>query len=483
MRQINARQPWAGFMENRLFILLLIYLCLWGNGCTAVTPHATTPGIGLPASATPTSTHTAHPTDLHWPYKTPTPTLKPNITPIKTRTPTPTSTPPNHLDFPGWVADPDVNVLLLAMGKYEEYGFENLALWNATSGERFDLPEMDIYGYFWMPDGRSIGLIWSAARGISLVNTLDGSIEHFAAQRIAKHFSYQRAPRQLPDAYVAAGQSPDDPDFSLSSTHDQNSFDKRYYLIPGSMLEGVRVGNLATEEVLEVPLPPGYYAYDAAWSPIQPYLGVALSDKEPGMYLYFEDSPQLVLKVYEIPSMNVVASYPDVTFPNWSPDGTRFLYQPLSPKDQFFWENPPCIYDIVEESTQCFYDAILRHTTPETNQLSFSSLRWQPEQQAISYVYTQGNLESGGLCIRTLANNSETCFLEHFEHPGQQIIRYQFSPDGKYVSARYDQSCPYCDYAWWPQIAIADAQSGAYFSLGEVAGYSGELGLWRPKIK
>ena len=50
------------------------------------------------------------------------------------------------------------------MGEYKEDGFENLALWNADSGERFDLPVMDILGYFWTPDGRAIGFIWSAGR-------------------------------------------------------------------------------------------------------------------------------------------------------------------------------------------------------------------------------------------------------------------------------------------------------------------------------
>ncbi len=238
----------------------------------------------------------------------------------------------------------------------------------------------------------------------------------------------------------------------------------------------IHVLNLQTDEIIQITRPEDtLYNYAEAWSPKKPYLAILSGDVQPGNGLDFEQQTHLILRVYNVETAQLIGSFRNVTFPNWSPDGAKFLYHLLDNSELYLWESPPCTFVLLSGNSTCYTEAKIQNF-----RASFSSLSWVPDQSTISYIYFYTNREphdqEGGFCLISTANRSIRCMLEEFPDPDQNIIDYQWSPDGRYISFQYDTSCPLCDYWDHPQLGIAEVRTGQYLTVGNFV----ELGLWRP---
>ncbi|MCH7662465.1 MAG: hypothetical protein IH859_01175 [Chloroflexi bacterium] len=139
---------------------LLIFLGALATGCaagqvgTVIIPTITvlaTNTISPSATTTPEASNTPQPTH------------------------TPTATPLSHIDVPGWLSDPDVNVLMIITEL--EKGQFHLTFYNAATGEKF-LPifNVDPGVYFWMPNGSAFGILTRDGKYIYLVDSESGEI-------------------------------------------------------------------------------------------------------------------------------------------------------------------------------------------------------------------------------------------------------------------------------------------------------------------
>jgi hypothetical protein len=435
---------------------------------------------GRQISSTPPSTLMPMTTDTITQTK-----IQPTRTPDPTKTPIPTRTPIANIEFPKWVSDANLEILLLVRGTGLSY--KNLALANPSSGEIFNLPSLNSGGYFWTPDGKNIGLISRNKEEIILVNLATGDVSYHSVNKQATRFI--RVPTHLddtPSPFKPSDPSINDPEFMLFFSWDNSVSADGHYLTYQEQWDErfTSVLDLRTKENITVTdRDDGIFDISYAWSPTGPYLGIVQNDEAPGMWFSFEREPNFILKIYDIEKGVVIGSYANIPNVIWSPDGTKFLYQP--------WDThptaPPCIFDIISGATKCYNGEVVRHTSATTIELTFGSLQWSPDGEMISYIYTvvENNPydEYGGVCLITVSDSSVRCMLEELPINYQKAISYQWSPNSDFLVFRIDESCYYCDYATDPQIGILDISTGEYFIIGDHIDYRDVLGLWRPKIK
>lgn len=491
---------------------LALYLCLLLAGCSKGriptqpgTITNTSASIPL-ASPTPTliSVSTATPPPQPEPIHpatpsatgTVTPTLAPTRKPTRTASPTTTQTPTisptltqfswSRLDFPAWVSGLGSDVLFVTARPSEEGDYQFMLV-NASSGEKYTFPPSDAGGYFWMANGKQLGFLSRDKKVVTLVNVSDGILTHYPASDSVTRFVDTSIEGDAPHAYISSGSSLDALDFVLWEKvfRDEFSQDGRYRT-EQDYGAGTSIIDLKTGEKIMVTDPTdGLYDVMHAWSPNGSFLGIAQSDVVPGMYFSFETMPNYMLLVYDAAQAQIVASYKGITFPNWSPDGTKFLYQPVSNTALSFWESPPCIYDTLVDATRCYNEAVLRHHPDGQAQVIFTSTHWLPDQSGFGYLYdgeySVSSGERGGLCFVRIQDGSERCIFQDFEDLEQTVMHYEISPDGEFVSAAVDASCLLCDFQTAPQLAIANVHTGEYALIGYIYTW-GETGLWRPKL-
>jgi hypothetical protein len=409
-------------------------------------------------------------------------------------------TPWAHLDLPAWVADPNTQVLFITTESSENspHGF---ILVNASNGERFTFPPSDAGGYFWMADGKHLGFLSKDKIEATLVDIFDGSVVYYPASDQATRFvttsSEDRSPlpliapgsSQAPFPFIASGSSLDTPGFTLWEKYQRGEFsqDGRYRINEDYDHGATSIIDLKTGESIQVTDPTdNLYDYMPAWSPIGSFLGIVQSNVAFDNYMEFDTTLDITLKVYDAENRRMVGSYKSVNFPGWSPDGTKFLYQPISEVAQYSWVSPPCIYDMLDDSNRCYNEAVIRHKTDNLNELGFVSVEWLPDQSGIGYIYyaiiAKPQKIWGGLCFIRFQDGSEYCMLQDFMDPGQNVIDFELSPDGNFADFIMDKSCPGCYYIDNPQLGIVDVHTGEYFIIGDNDVGLFSSGLWRPKL-
>ncbi len=90
----------------------------------------------------------------------------------------------------------------------------------------------------------------------------------------------------------------------------------------------------------------GCFDLFSEFSPNSQFLAIVEVDEEPSLYNTFKPLPTFRLRIYDVHTQQVVASYKNVTFPTWSPDGAKFLFQEWNTGvDGWAWHagSPPCI--------------------------------------------------------------------------------------------------------------------------------------------
>ena len=274
-----------------------------------------------------------------------------------------------------------------------------------------------------------------------------------------------------------------DPDLLFIPSGYELSFDERYFVYQENYNNTyTSVFDTKLNQVIDISdADDEYFDLFSAWSPNSNFLAISQATENPGNYYTFTVLPTIRLWVYDVQSQKVIASYKNVTFPEWSPDGTKFLFQEWKDLNDFVWYavSPPCVFDTVSGITDCYNETYLYFKEQNTaSRILFSSVKWSPDQTMIGYIYSE---IGHGFCTTILTSEKTQCNLNNFDYEGQKIIRYDWSSNSKFISLEYDTSCPYCDYRDFPKIAIANVETGNYFQLGDSI-YSPYLGLWRPLI-
>ncbi|HLO29436.1 MAG TPA: hypothetical protein VK249_09895 [Anaerolineales bacterium] len=319
----------------------------------------------------------------------PTPSSMPALTLTSNFTPTPLLTTPqgsafspspiSSMTMPQWVTDPKVQILFVPTGTFKE-GYKNLTLVNAMTSERFDLQlSADSGDYFWLPDGLHAGMLSRDMPQITLVSMIDGQITSISVPESITRFAAQNLSGP-PYPLQASSLHPKDPNFMLLPSWMQLSPDRKYFIYQENYdPKYTSVFEISTNQTIVMTDPNDkYFDLFSEWSPDSRYLAVSQADQEPGMLYHFDSPPTFRLRVYDMNTHQMVASYKDVTFPSWSPDGLKFLFQEWR---DWFGESPPCLFDTISGTTKCYYDELIRHKKSNTSQTTFSSIQWSPDKQ------------------------------------------------------------------------------------------------------
>jgi hypothetical protein len=383
--------------KAKLLLIISIYLIML-SGCskspspnttsTMVTPAVTRTSIPAPPSTTPTPIQTslaAQNTRAAF-----LPKVKPESAPSSTGTPPSTFNEKlSEILFPTWVSDPAANVLMLPTGSWED-GYTHLSLVNAETLEFFDLPELSILAYFWMPDGKSLGLVDSVGKQILLLDLLSGESTHLridaVTEKYAKFESFYEAPEQ-----VNAFWAPDTANgFLLFQMHQSVAPDGRY-LVEDSSDNYAMVTNLSTGEQQAVTPEEAYFDLFEDWNPAQPdQMAIQQSNIEMGMLYSFYTPPGLRIKIVNVETRrttNFIKGIFGAYSGMWSPDGRHLLYYQKMPTDVGLGKgNPPCLFDLLNETSRCFNQLVALHGADG----DMENYTWSPIGKYLSYFYDGG---------------------------------------------------------------------------------------------
>jgi hypothetical protein len=475
-RSSGSRYKAKKIMKS-LLLVLLIYISL--------------------ASCHPTPLLLETPTVTHLPTHislTETNTPEPDNTKIPSSHPT--STPPQFLqsfDFPDWVNNLGISILLIAVGDINEpvhrRTFDHLSMVNSRTGEHFDIYVDEISGYFWSPDGSSIGILNQDRTAFLLVDTLSGGI---STHSIDENMIYMRAENYFPEALIAYVHDSNNFDFSLISKSMVVSSDGRYVALIGwkngeiyyKEEDYTYVEDLFTGESIMISEEGDHIVdIDRSWIGESYQIAIAHSDIPTvfGPNCFFPESKtNYWLSIYDGETGKLRQQIDNITSAEFSRDGQKIIYRPNNQSD-FPWTDPPCIFNMREGSERCLTEILELRPEEET----FSHFEWVPEADIVSYLYffatNDPYTHHGGFCTFSISSGQSECFLEDFENEYEVPIGYEWSPEGEFVLFISAKGSPCGDDISDLRWGILNTENGEYFFIVEMAGNA--LGLWRPFTK
>lgn len=445
---------------KRLNQISIFFFLLLAIGCNSQTETPTS----LPITETIEYTETPKPTS--------TPTTSPSATPEQVT-----------IEFPEWVKNPETQILLIPVIEFEanQFHYKGMFLFNAETGEKYKVPYTDQKGdYFWMPDGSGFGFLPKKKEEVIFFSIHEETVFNISVPKTAFRFIDQNDSVSTPvqisssDFYSL--------NFLLLPYWVALSQDKRYFIYYDDQYDGsfTKVFDIFSDKSVNVSDPDDkYHDLYVKWAPSSPLLAISEVDQKPQLFSSFNSFPTFRLRVYDVQSNQVVASYKNVSFPNWSPDGTKFLFQEWKGSESYWYGgSPPCIYDTLLGITNCFNQLIVN------DRISITSAEWSPDQSMIGFVYlnfeSKAFNETGSFCTLQISTENTTCILKKLDSDGQKVVDYLWSPDGNYISFFYDTSYPFSDYRDHPQIGLANIKTGEYFTVTIPSSDIQLLGLWRP---
>jgi hypothetical protein len=346
-----------------------------------------------------------------------------------------TTSPPTVeeiIHLPTWVKNPQVNVLLTTLPKEgnEELG---LAFINAETGDQFVLPFENIGAWFWLPDGKRIGMVSPDETEIVELVIASGLVK--------KHKLYDQARFTVssPSPNFVTSNDIDSSAFYIVPQYDRPSPDGRFISFFYSDFFA-HIFDVENEKFLDLEgADEGYVElYPRTWAPKidHSYLAIVRAAGVPGYNSYdLADPPNFTLYVYDVESGEEIAGYKDITSANWSPNGDSFLY--ISYKS-----NVPCVFYLATEISQCFEKIERFHNSTGNIDLSIAWLSWLPDSKSIAYVYFQSKdsshleADGGGFCLFEIFTEEITCMLDNLAaDPTKKPVPAYFdlSPDGKHA--------------------------------------------------
>ncbi len=474
---------------TKILGLLIILLAL--GGCT--------PDVAIPATLPPTRTTattetgtavaqilvTAVPITTA-PTTTVITTLDPNqttdlqtierapSTPVPTNTPRPTFTPsptptPAFFDLPEWVADPAVNVLLLSTADMR--GRNNaVTLFNAMTGERFDIPVSERLFPEWVKtdDGLYIDFgdsLFADAPPLTVhkINVLTEQIYQYASPvnitSNARHFA-------SPDGRYQVRVVEDENIPAVATLINQETGEEVELADPfnGEYADGTNVAwsfdgqIVAIERFRRVEDPAEFYGVRA----------------EPALAVFSQDG-------------TLLTQYNNLehTGLKWSPTLPYHLLYPAYDLN----EGPPCILDVLAGDYSCVETVAQWRDEQE---VEIGVFNWSPDGSKVGFVYWSG---TSGFCYVELATEAITCpvtrddlqieaYLERFGMEDGvaylNIRNYEWSPDSQFIALTVAPAPPPSDDGMGATVAVAEI-SGENLRV-IVDGSLPYYNPWRPPI-
>lgn len=423
------------------------------NTAVAAAPTST-PSPPSP-TITPTLESTLTPTPNPSPSFTPEPpaTTKPSSTPRPTRTPTPSPTPtPDHFDLPTWLADPNITVLATIIG----YGYEErtISFLNLDTSERFDLPLPPwVRDLTWGQDNQGTYFEYEIKESIrNTITTIAIARVYLTTGEIA----YLEPP--------PAGSGRIDP--SPNGRHQTRIMSD----------ETITLENIQTGETINLEDPfHGRYpdSVNARWSSGGDLLAVVRYD----FNIPFETTGGLTIYTVE---GTIYRQYEGILSLNWAPDTTnRILYGENDSDEHYI----PCILTTSDNTSVCF-SAVADWA--ELRGVATGGYTWSPDASEVSFIYWSYYPDLGGLCVLDLSSTEITCPIteqtmgggaESEVYDPTYVVRYQWSPDGRYFWLLIDPFGPESDDRSFSEIATMARDGSQYVVWG-----SGHEGFWRPPI-
>jgi hypothetical protein len=472
-------------------LVLLIYMSLASCHPTSLTLETSTTAH-LPTPLILETSIVAHlPTHIS-PIETNTPKLI--NTEFPSTQPASTSLPfPQSFEFPDWMHNLDVPILLIAVGEINEQdysaSYDHLSLFNSVTSEHFNIYINDISGYFWSPDGSSIGILNQDRTAISLVDTLSGEI---STHSIDENLIHMRAENYFPEALIAYFHDSNSFDFSLISKSMVVSSDGRYVALIGwkngeiyeKEEDYTYVEDLFTGESIMISEEGDHIVdIDRSWIGESYQIAIAQSDIPTvfGPNCFFPESKaNYWLSIYDGETGKLWRRFENITSATFSRDGQRITYRPNHQSD-FPWTDPPCVFDMTEGSERCLIEILELRPEEET----FSNFEWVPESDVVSYLYFYVTNDPyayhGGFCTFSISSGQSECFLEVFENKFEVPVKYEWSPYGKSVSFISAKGSPCGDDSSDLRGGILNTENGEHFFIEDLVG--NQLGLWRPLTK
>jgi hypothetical protein len=477
------------YQASCVFFLVLLMGCKPGNQptVTSSTPTRIKPSLTASTTATEIGTPTPTPTKTKAPRQTRTP-RPPTYAPPPTQTPLPRLGLPEQIEFPAWMKDKEKTILFFPKGKYMG-PFENLAFIAAGTWEQFNLPKVvALDGYFWLPDGSGFGLLPRDRTTITVFDVESGTASIYPAPQ--KMFAFREGDWEDGPAELVGFGDPSDPAHFVLADKGRISPGGKYVMLDYYVTDSELTTIVNLETGNEVQLPPyedKYHQFEGAWSPVAPRLAVTyMKNCQPWEPIECEDYH---LRVFDAETGNLVDSYKNIHNFTWSPDGSQIVHtQDPNVNGTGLLPNPPCIFNTLDGSTNCFNEVRLLHPSgSETIHYA-----WSPDMKKISYVYYEPSDDPenplhrvGGFCLITIESRHIDCPVKEFqdvlyEAPMEIAHEYKWSPGGRYVSLFLEARVYGGDVGMTPRLAILDVFSGEYQILGDKLGWYYDLGLWRP---
>lgn len=384
------------------------------------------------------------------------------------------------IDFPSWVSDPNINVLLTNNGRYKSREQIDLILVNASTFEAYQLPKIDaIEYYFWSPDGKEI-IVITKDNDLIVMNIFNGQViisptnnqvtitDPWSREGMIAHTS-----KTTPQNYTLF--SP------WGESRNYLSFDGQYAIKQyGTDDNALHILNLETkEETLITALKDEWHLCSSEWSPVNLTLASVQADQYYNPWLDgYEEVPNFKMQIYDIQGNNI-AQYKNIPSINFSPDGTKFLYLPLDKESLVFWSSAPCIYDRLTNHTKCYNDALNKQHVID-GETGIFQLEWLQDQSRFAYNYYFYNSDthesSGGLCFVETNTGHEQCILENFKNDYHKLVNCKFSPDENAIVFIVNIA-PRSDDGGAAQFGVANAQTGEYMLFPELSIFQE---IWRP---
>ncbi len=389
----------------------------------------------------------------------PEPTETGEPTPTPGRSPTATSTPAtlattSHYSLPEWMKEPQTDILMEWIRKTGDGpSGGTLSFLNPETGQWADLPfPADASYYFWF-DNMHFGFLPKNLASMSLfdLETGQGSTQPVPEDSIQFIEVNEYAPQALvvkrrtnsPEKYFF--DYVDQPNSRTTSRSGRYSAETNWD-VAGNPIK--ITDNTTGEVVLESDLSDGLWESEYAWSPWQNRY-IAFVRGSPDGETSSLITRNTVLKVIDVKNGDLVAEFKgDIGNIQWSPDGSRILYQSVWARYATMGipvKGAPCIFDIVSLKNRCIRK-IPEAPAPAGYQLETTGLySWSPDGQSLRYlalyVQPESSKHIGEICTYDLAKGLVACPMEQLVEPqGWGISYYDYSPDGQFINFCFSES-------------------------------------------